>query len=229
MKNKELTILLPVLNEEKTIGTCIEKAQKFIKKHNIEAEILISDNNSSDNSCKIAKKMGTRITHIQKQGYGNALIHGIKEAKGTYIIMADADDSYDLENMEQFMEKLYQGYDLVVGNRFKGGIQKGAMPFLHRIGAPFLSFIGRCVSRSKVGDFHCGIRGFNKQAIVDLGLKCEGMEFASEMIVKAEKKRTKNYRDTNKIKKRWKNWKVTFEYFCRWMETFKVFNKYIGM
>jgi glycosyltransferase involved in cell wall biosynthesis len=187
MENKELTILLPVLNEEKTIGICIEKAQRFINKYKINAEILVADNNSTDNSCKIAKNMNANIIHVKEKGYGNALINGIKKARGTYIIMADADDSYDLEHLEKFMEKLHQGYELVMGNRFKGGIEKSAMPFSHKIGIPVLSFIGRCVCKSKVGDFHCGIRGFKRQAILDLNLECSGMEFASEMIVKAEK------------------------------------------
>ena len=181
MENKELTILLPVLNEEKTIGICIEKAQRFINKYKINAEILVADNNSTDNSCKIAKNMNANIIHVKEKGYGNALINGIKKARGTYIIMADADDSYDLEHLEKFMEKLHQGYELVMGNRFKGGIKKSAMPFSHKIGIPVLSFIGRCVCKSKVGDFHCGIRGFKRQAILDLNLECSGMEFASEI------------------------------------------------
>lgn len=187
MENVKLTILLPVLNEEQTLAICIEKAKKFITRNKINAEILIADNNSTDKSCEIAMQMGARVIHVKEKGYGNTLIHGIKEAKGKYIVMADADDSYDLENLELFIEKLEEGYELVMGNRFKGGIEKGAMPFLHKIGVPFLSLIGRLVCNSKIGDFHCGIRGFNREAIMNLNLQCPGMEFASEMIVKAEK------------------------------------------
>lgn len=187
MDNVELTILLPVLNEEKTLATCINKAKNYIKKSNISAEILIADNNSTDNSCKIAEDLGARVIHVADRGYGNALKGGIKEAKGKYIIMADADDSYDLEHLDLFVQKLREGYELVMGNRFKGGIAKGAMPFSHKLGVPFLSFVGRMVCHSKIGDFHCGIRGLNKEAIQKLNLQCPGMEFASEMIVKAER------------------------------------------
>lgn len=191
MEEIKITILLPVLNEEKTLPKCIEKIKKFIEKNNITSEILIADNNSTDNSKKIAIELGARVIEVQEKGYGNTLIHGIKEAKGKYIIMADADDSYDLENLEPFIEKFNEGYEFVMGNRFKGGIEKGAMPFLHKIGVPFLSLIGRMVCHSKIGDFHCGIRGFNKEKIIQLKLECTGMEFASEMIVKAEKQKLK--------------------------------------
>ena len=229
MENKELTILLPVLNEEKTIGICIEKAQKFINKYKINAEILVSDNNSTDKSCKIAKEMKVDITHIKEKGYGNTLINGIKEAKGIYIIMADADDSYDLEHLEQFMEKLRQGYDLVMGNRFKGGIAKGAMPFSHKIGIPILSFIGRCICKSKVGDFHCGIRGFKRQKILNLDLKCSGMEFASEMIVKAERKGLKVIEIPTTLKKDGRNRKSHLKTFSDGWKHLKFLIKSITM
>lgn len=191
MENIELTILMPALNEEKTIGTCIKKAQSYIEKSKISAEVLIADNNSTDNTCKIAEELGARVIHVIEKGYGNALKGGIKEAKGKYIIMADSDDSYDLEHLELFVEKLREGYDLVMGNRFKGGIAKGAMPFSHKLGVPFLSFVGRMVCHSKIGDFHCGIRGLNKESIQKLNLQCGGMEFASEMIVKVERAKLK--------------------------------------
>lgn len=205
MEEIKLTILLPVLNEEQTLGICIEKAKRFINKNNIKAEILISDNNSIDNSYKIATDMGARVTHVKEKGYGSTLIHGIKQAKGKYVIMADADDSYDLEHLELFIQKLDEGYDFVIGNRFKGGIEKGAMPFLHKIGVPFLSLIGRIVCGSKIRDFHCGIRGFNRDAILKLNLECPGMEFASEMIVKAEKSRLKIVEIPTTLKKDGRN------------------------
>lgn len=191
MEKIKLTILLPVLNEERTIATCIEKAKKFIARNSIDAEILIADNDSTDNSCEIAASMGARIIHVKERGYGSTLIHGIREAKGEYIIMADSDDSYDLENLEEFYEKLEEGFELVMGNRFKGGIEKGAMPFLHKIGVPILSWVGRIVCNSKIGDFHSGIRGINKESFLKLNLECTGMEFASEMVVKAEKSNLK--------------------------------------
>lgn len=188
MKNEvELTILMPCLNEEMTIGTCIKKAKKFLKKNKVVGEILIVDNGSTDNSVNIAEKLGVRVIFAEKKGYGNALIAGTKNAYGKYVIMGDSDDSYDFLNLELFLEKLRQGNDLVMGNRFAGKIERGAMPFLHRyVGNPILSFIGRLFYKSKVKDFHCGLRGYNRQKILNLNLKCGGMEYASEMIVKAE-------------------------------------------
>jgi glycosyltransferase involved in cell wall biosynthesis len=184
--NLELTILMPCLNEEETLGICIRKAKKFLTEHHISGEVLISDNGSTDNSKAIAIAEGARLVHAPKKGYGAALIAGICEAKGKYVIMGDADNSYDFSKLELFIEKLREGNDLVMGNRFRGGIQKNAMPFLHRyIGNPVLSFMGRLFFKSKVGDFHCGLRGFNKEKILELDLKSPGMEFASEMVVKA--------------------------------------------
>lgn len=179
----ELTILMPCLNEENTIASCIRLAKQFIEKNNLSAEILIADNGSIDNSVNVAKKSGARVTHIPKMGYGNALRGGIKEARGKFIIMGDCDMSYDFLNLEPFLEALRKDNDFVMGNRFKGGIQKGAMPFSHKyFGVPLLSCIGRLVYRVKIGDFHCGLRGFNKESILSLNLKSEGMEFATEMI-----------------------------------------------
>ena len=187
MKEVELTILMPCLNEEETIGICIEKAFRFLKKNKINGEVLIADNGSSDNSINIAKKLGARVINVAEKGYGSALIEGTKKAYGKYVIMGDSDDSYDFLHLEEFVKKLRKGYDLVMGNRFKGGIEKGAMPFSHRyIGNPILSFIGRLFFHSKIKDFHCGLRGYNKEKILSLNLNCSGMEYASEMVVKSE-------------------------------------------
>jgi glycosyltransferase involved in cell wall biosynthesis len=159
----ELSIVMPCLNEEETLAICISKAQHFLSLNNVYGEIIIADNGSTDNSIAIAKKLNATVVHIKEKGYGNALKGGFNAAKGTYIIMADADDSYDFESLMPFLEKLRDGYDLVMGNRFKGGIKKGAMPFLHRyLGNPVLSFIGRLFFKIKIGDFHCGLRGFSK-------------------------------------------------------------------
>lgn len=182
----ELTILMPCLNEAETIAACINKAKKFLELSKINGEILISDNGSSDGSQKIAESMGARVIHASEKGYGAALINGIKNSNAKFIIMGDADDSYDFENLQPFIDQLRLGHDLVMGNRFRGGIKQGAMPFLNRyLGNPVLSFIGRLFFKCPIKDFHCGLRGFNRQAINDLNLVATGMEFASEMVVKA--------------------------------------------
>ena len=180
----ELTILMPCLNEEKTVGLCIDCAKKFITRNNINGEILISDNMSSDNSVKIANEHGARVVTATTKGYGATLINGINEAKGKYVIFADSDMSYDFENLELFYEKLSQDYDLVMGNRFKGKIEKGAMPFSHKIGVPILSILGKIISKAPVNDFHCGLRGLNREKALSLSLETEGMEFATEIIFK---------------------------------------------
>lgn len=187
MKAIELTILMPCLNEEETIEICIKKAKKFLKKEKIVGEILIADNGSTDDSIEIARKNGARVIHVKEKGYGSALIAGTKSAYGKYVIMGDSDDSYDFLNLKEFLNKLREGYDLVMGNRFAGGIEKGAMPFSHRyIGNPVLSFIGRLFFHSKIKDFHCGLRGYNRKSMLELDLNCTGMEYASEMVVKSE-------------------------------------------
>ena len=187
MKQIELTILMPCLNEEETLETCIKKANKFLKKNKVDGEVLIADNGSTDKSIDIAKSLGARVINVKEKGYGSALIAGTKNAFGKYIIMGDSDDSYDFLHLEEFLKKLREGYNLVMGNRFAGGIEKGAMPFSHRyIGNPILSFIGRLFFHSKIKDFHCGLRGYNKEKILNLNLNCIGMEYASEMVVKAE-------------------------------------------
>lgn len=182
----ELTILMPCLNEEKTIGVCITKAQACMARLGISGEVVIADNGSTDKSVAIALSLGAKIIHVSDKGYGAALIAGIHAASGRYVIMGDSDDSYDFSSLDGFVAQLRNGADLVMGNRFSGAIHKGAMPVLHRyLGNPVLSYLGRLFCNIKIGDFHCGLRGFKKEKILTLGLACVGMEFASEMIVKA--------------------------------------------
>jgi glycosyltransferase involved in cell wall biosynthesis len=182
----ELTILMPCLNEAETIEVCVTKAVKYILDNSIDGEVLVSDNGSSDGSIEIAERAGARVISTLAKGYGSALLNGIDQAQGTYIIMGDADDSYDFSKLDEFVKRLRGGADLVMGNRFAGGIMPGAMPPLHRyLGNPVLSTIGRILFKSNVGDFHCGLRGFRKSSIQDLNLISTGMEFASEMVVKA--------------------------------------------
>lgn len=183
MEEIELTILMPCLNEEKTIGGCIREAQQYITRSGITTEILIADNGSMDTSAAIAKELGAVVTQVAQKGYGNALLGGIEVARGKYIIMGDCDASYDFAHLEEFVTLLRAGNELVMGNRFSGGIAPGAMPLSHRyFGVPLLSMVGRLRYHTHVGDFHCGIRGFSKEAIQKLGLHCGGMEFATEMI-----------------------------------------------
>lgn len=186
LEEVELSILMPCLNEAETLATCIEKAKSFLQKSGIIGEIIVADNGSTDGSQIIAEKHGARVVNVKERGYGSALIGGIKAARGKYVIMGDADDSYDFSDLDGFVTKLREGYDLVMGNRFKGGIKPGAMPPLHKyLGNPVLSGIGRLFFKSPAGDFHCGLRGFNKESILGLELETPGMEFASEMVVKA--------------------------------------------
>lgn len=182
----ELTILMPCLNEAETIAVCVTKAQAYLKASGVAGEVLIADNGSTDGSQKIATDLGARVIPVPSRGYGAALIGGIEAAHGRYIIMGDADDSYDFSSLGAFVERLRGGADLVMGNRFQGGIEKGAMPVLHRyLGNPVLSFIGRLFFRVPTGDFHCGLRGFNADSIRKLSLNTTGMEFASEMVVRS--------------------------------------------
>ncbi len=182
----ELTILMPCLNEAATLAVCIGKAQGFLARAGVAGEVLIADNGSSDGSIEIARSLGARVLAVRERGYGAALNAGIAAAAGRFVIMGDSDDSYDFENLDRFVERLRQGDQLVMGNRFQGGIRPGAMPRLHRyLGNPVLSFIGRLFFKSRIGDFHCGLRGFDRQAILGLKLRTTGMEFASEMVVKA--------------------------------------------
>ncbi len=182
----ELTILMPCLNEAETLATCIAKAQGFLKESGIDGEVLIADNGSTDGSQAIATGLGARVAPIRDRGYGAALLGGIGAARGRYVIMGDADDSYDFTRLGGFVDKLREGYELVMGNRFLGGVKPGAMPPLHRyLGNPVLTGIGRLFFGSPSRDFHCGLRGFDTSAIERLELQTTGMEFASEMVVKA--------------------------------------------
>ncbi len=188
----DLSVVMPCLNEAETIATCIKKIQDSFRRLNISGEIVVADNGSTDGSQKISADLGARVVHVENKGYGSALRGGIKEARGKFVIMGDADDSYDFSNIEPFVSKLREGYDLVMGNRFKGGIRPGAMPPLHRyFGNPLITAIGKIMFNSPVGDFNCGLRGFRKDAIMKLDLRTTGMEFASEMVVKSALHRIK--------------------------------------
>src|ERR1700749_2948963 len=177
---------MPFLNKAETVATCVRKAIGFLAESGISGEVLVADNGSTDGSQQLATDAGARVVPVEDKGYGNALMGGIIAARGEYVIMGDADDSYDFTNLMPFVEKLREGCALVMGNRFKGGIEPGAMPPLHRyLGNPVLSFIGRLFFPSEIGDFHCGLRGFRRDSAIALGLQATGMEFASEMVVKA--------------------------------------------
>lgn len=192
MSTLELSIIMPCLNEAETLAICIHKAQDFLNKYKVMGEVVIADNGSTDGSQEIAMNAGAKVVKVESKGYGSALMGGIYAAEGQYIIMGDADDSYDFSNLNPFLEKLRAGYDLVMGNRFKGGIKSGAMPFLHKyLGNPVLTWLGKLFFTSPCNDFHCGLRGFRKQSIIDLNLCTMGMEFASEMVVKATLNRLK--------------------------------------
>jgi glycosyltransferase involved in cell wall biosynthesis len=177
---------MPCLNEAETIAICVRKASNFLVCSGIEGEVIVADNGSTDGSPVLALASGAHVVSIADKGYGNALIGGINAARGRFVIMADADDSYDFSQLGPLVESLRSGNTMVIGNRFRGGIRAGAMPFLHRfIGNPLLSLIGRMFFSSAIGDFHCGLRGIDREAALKLGLQAPGMEFASEMIVKA--------------------------------------------
>ncbi len=182
----ELTVLMPCLNEAQTLAVCIQKARHFMSAAGVVGEVLVADNGSDDGSQQIAVAAGARVIHVAQHGYGAALIAGIEEAHGRYVVMGDADDSYDFSDLTGYLDKLRAGFDLVMGNRFQGGIAPGAMPPLHRyLGNPVLSWLGRTFFQVSVGDFHCGLRGFSRDAILRLGLVSQGMEFATEMVAKA--------------------------------------------
>jgi len=182
----ELTILMPCLNEARTLEACILSAQAFLARSKVVGEVLVSDNGSTDGSRQIALAAGARVVDCPSQGYGAALKAGISAARGRFVVMGDSDGSYDFECLDEFLGALRSGADLVMGNRFRGGIAPGAMPLLHRyLGNPVLSFIGRLFFRTHIRDFHCGLRGVSRTAILQLSLVSPGMEFASEMIAKA--------------------------------------------
>lgn len=183
----ELSIVIPCLNEAETIAVCVIKALDYLRSRCIIGEVLVADNGSTDGSIEIASSHGARVLSVPVRGYGAALWHGIGHAQGRYVIMGDADDSYDFLGLDPFVERLRAGDHLVVGNRFKGGIAEDAMPMLHRyLGNPVLSFLGRLFFKAPLGDFHCGLRGFDRKVMLALNLQSPGMEFASEMIVKAQ-------------------------------------------
>jgi glycosyltransferase involved in cell wall biosynthesis len=182
----DLSVVMPCLNERLTLATCVKKAQTTIERLGIRGEVIVADNGSTDGSQAIATELGARVVPVETRGYGSAVRAGIAAARGRLVVMGDSDDSYDFTQLGDFVAKLNEGYDLVMGNRFWGGVRPGAMPFLHRyVGNPGLSWLGRLFFNCPVGDFHCGLRAFRKEAIEVLDLRAEGMEFASEMVVKA--------------------------------------------
>jgi glycosyltransferase involved in cell wall biosynthesis len=185
----EVSIVMPCLNEVETLAICIEKASQALSSNNIAGEIIVADNGSTDGSQAIATRLGSRLVNVEERGYGNALMGGIAAAKGKFIIMGDADDSYDFNEIPSFVEKLKQGFDLVQGCRLPSGggtIIPGAMPFLHRVcGNPMFSFLARWWFKSPLSDVYCGLRGFKKDFQLNLYQRCTGMEFATEMIIKA--------------------------------------------
>jgi glycosyltransferase involved in cell wall biosynthesis len=188
----ELTVVMPCLNEAETLAVCVDKALKALRDNDIPGEVVIADNGSTDGSQAIATEHGARVVPVPVRGYGAALDAGIRAAQGRYIVMADADDSYDFAHIPRYLAELRNGAQLVMGNRFKGGIGPKAMPPLHRyLGNPVLSLVGRVFFRTPIGDFHCGMRAFSKAAYLDLDLRTTGMEFASEMVVKASLQKQK--------------------------------------
>lgn len=177
---------MPCLDEAETVGTCVTKALTFLRDHGVDGEVIVADNGSTDGSQEIAERHGARVAHAPSRGYGAALLTGIRAARGRYVVMGDADDSYDFTALQPFVDELRAGADLVMGNRFRGGIAPGAMPRLHRyVGNPALSAIGVLFFGGPAHDFHCGLRAFRRDAVLELGLQATGMEFASEMVVKA--------------------------------------------
>ena len=182
----DVSVVLPCLNESKTVEVCIRKALGQFEQLGVRGEVVVADNGSVDGSQNLARAAGARVVNVPERGYGSALRHGIIEAKGRWVIMADADDSYGLDNLKPFIDELARGTELVMGNRFLGGIAPGAMPPLHRyLGNPILSMIGRIFFKAPCRDFHCGMRGFDRQSILSLKLRTSGMEYASEMLVRA--------------------------------------------
>ena len=182
----DVSVVMPCLNEAATVGACVEQIRRTFEQNRIAGEIIVADNGSTDNSVELAEKAGAQVVPVEQKGYGRALMAGIAAARGKYVIMGDADASYNFSQIPLFLEKLREGYDLVMGDRFAGGIAPGAMPSLHRyFGNPLLTAIGRFFFRSKCHDFYCGLRGFSKTAYENMSLRTTGMEFASEMVVKA--------------------------------------------
>lgn len=188
MENLELTILMPCLNEAKTLEICIKKAKHFLCENGINGEVLVADNGSEDDSVKIALENGARVVNVEQRGYGSALINGSKSAMGKFTIMGDSDDSYNFLELKPIWDKLQEENDLVVGNRYGGKMEKGAMKFMHRfVGTPVISFLARSKYNVNIGDFNCGLRGYDTEKVNNLGCVATGMDYASEMIIKAQK------------------------------------------
>ena len=185
-KELELSVIMPCLNEENAVGSCIDEAKRFISTHNIKAEIIIADNGSTDSSVQKAAEHGAVVVSETRRGYGRAIRTGIGNSRGEIIIFGDCDTTYDFLHLESFYYPLERGeYDIMIGDRFSGGIEKGAMPFLHKLGVPFLSWCGRRKFHTDVRDFHCGLRALTREAAEKIDLCTEGMEFATEFIAKA--------------------------------------------
>ena len=183
---REFTIVMPCLNERQTVGACVTQALAFLAEHDLDGEVIVADNGSTDGSVDLAREAGARVVHVAEKGYGSALRGGFAAAESRYIIMGDADGNHDLRNLMPFVEKLQAGYDLVVGNRFMGGIEAGSMTWVRRyVGNPFLSFVGRLFFQTPARDFHCGLRGIRRDALDRMRLQTSGMELASEMIIKS--------------------------------------------
>lgn len=181
-----VSAVMPCLNEEKTLGLCIEKIRRVFDELGIAGEVVVADNGSTDRSIEVAESHGARVVHERRKGYGAALLAGISAARGRIVVMADADDSYDWAVLGDYVRKIEEGYDLVMGNRFKGGIEPGAMPSLHRyLGNPVLSTLARVMYRIPINDFHCGMRAFTREAFARMSVRMPGMEFATEMVVNA--------------------------------------------
>lgn len=185
--HNEVSVLLPCLNEKATVGVCIGKAVKFLEDYGIDGEVLVADNGSTDGSIAIVNENPARLVNVSKGGYGAAIIGGMEAACGKYVIMCDSDDSYDMDNLMPFLEKLRDGNDLVMGNRYLGGFEKGATSLSHYWGVKGLTWIANLAHGTRLGDYHCGLRGFDREKFLKLDLKSSGMEFASEMIIRAHK------------------------------------------
>jgi len=197
----EVSIVMPCLNEAETLARCIGHAQKAVEKGGYSAEIIVADNGSTDGSQRIARDLGATVVEVPRRGYGSALIGGIDAAQGRLVVMGDADDSYDFEAIAPLIDKLREGYDVVIGNRFMGGIEPGAMPWSHRwVGNPALTFISRIFFNAPVGDTHCGLRALTKDAYERMRLRATGMEFASEMVIKASLKGCASPRSPSKLR-----------------------------
>ena len=213
----EFSFILPCLNEERTLAFCINEIKNYIKQHKLSAEILISDNNSTDNSRQIAVQNGARVVVAEEKGYGSALINGSNNAFGKYCIMGDSDGSYDFSHLDDFINGVRSGYDLVVGNRFWGGIAPSAMPFSHKIGVRFLSVVANCFFHTPIRDYHCGLRAYNREKVLLLDLSQKGMEYASEMIIKAKLKNFSLLEVPTILRKDLRRQKISFEHYKGWL------------